>query len=126
MPKATAKQRRDAREVVLKRDGNTCQRCGVDLVYKLASIHHRRPRGMGSSRLVDTPSNLVLLCGSATTPKSCHQTVESLRDEARVEGWLIPKLSRVHPSQVPLLTHRGWLLLADDGSSTPYEFPKEA
>lgn len=127
MPKATAKQRRDAREVVLERDQNTCQRCGIDLLYKLASIQHRRPRGAGGSALVDIPSNLVLVCGSATTPGSCHNWMEHEdRPAARVEGWLIPKLSRVHPSQVPLLTHRGWVLLADDGSSTPYEFPKEA
>jgi hypothetical protein len=105
-----------ARAIVLARDGNTCQRCGTNLLYKLASIHHRRPRGMGGSADVNVASNMVLLCGSATTPGSCHEYAETQRGQARIEGWLIPKLSDIHPSEVPLLTFHGWRYLLDDGT----------
>jgi 5-methylcytosine-specific restriction protein A len=116
MPKATARQKRDARDIVLARDQNTCQRCGIDLLYKLASVQHRRPKGAGGSALLDIPSNLVLVCGSATTPHSCHNWMEHEdRPQAVADGWLIPKLSPVHPSVVPVLTIHGWVTLDDEG-----------
>jgi hypothetical protein len=110
------------REVVLARDGTTCQFCGEDVTNKLASIQHRIPRGMGGSRLVNIPSNGVLVCGSATTPGSCHLWMEEVdRPAAQAMGYLIPKLSRVHPSRVPLYTQpHGWVLLDDCGNRVPY------
>ena len=121
MPKSTPARKKAVRALVLKRDGNKCQRCGVDVTYRLASIQHRRPRGVGGSALVDVASNLVLVCGSATTPGSCHNWMEHEdRTTANYEGWLIAKLSQVHPSNVPLLTIHGWVLLTDDGDRIPY------
>lgn len=110
------------REVVLARDGTTCQCCGVDVTYKLASIQHRIPRGMGGSRLVNIPSNGVLVCGSATTPDSCHNWMEHEDRPAAVQmGYLIPKLAHLHPSRVPLYTKpHGWVLLDDFGNRVPY------
>lgn len=110
------------RGVVLARDGTTCQCCGADVTLKLASIQHRIPRGMGGSRLVNIPSNGVLVCGSATTPGSCHNWMEhEARASAEQIGFLIPKLSGIHPSTVPLLTDpHGWVLLDDQGGRTPY------
>lgn len=104
-----------ARDIVLNRDQNTCQRCGTNLVYKLASIHHRRPRGMGGSGQVNVPSNMVLVCGSATSP-GCHAEIETDRTEAMFEGWLIPKLSDDQPHEVPVKTYQGWRYLLDDGT----------
>jgi hypothetical protein len=110
------------REVVLARDGTTCQCCGADVTHKLASIQHRIPRGMGGSRLVNIPSNGVLVCGSATTPNSCHNWMEhEARSTAEQMGFIIPKLSGIHPSTVPLLTDpHGWVLLDDEGNRVPY------
>ena len=110
------------REVVLERDGTTCQLCGADVTYKLASVQHRKPRGMGGSALVDIPSNGVLVCGSATTPGSCHNWMEhEERQQAEDLGYLIPKLSGVHPSTVRLWTYpHGWVLLDDHGGRLPY------
>lgn len=47
------------RELVWERDAGRCWHCGREdeLV-----IHHRQNRGMGGSKLLDRPSNLVLLC----------------------------------------------------------------
>lgn len=110
------------REVVLARDGTTCQLCGADVTYRLASVQHRKPRGMGGSALVDIPSNGVLVCGSATTPGSCHNWMEhEERQQAEDLGYLIPKLSGIHPSTVRLWTYpHGWVLLDDHGNRLPY------
>jgi len=122
MPKSTRAEMDAFREVVLARDGTTCQFCGEDVTNKLASIQHRIPRGMGGSRLVNIPSNGVLVCGSATTPGSCHNDIEHEdRKQAERLGYLIPKLSGIHPSTVPLWTFtHGWVLLDDTGGWIPY------
>lgn len=122
MPKSSRREMDIFRGTVLLRDGSTCQLCGQDVTLKLASIQHRIPRGMGGSALVNIPSNGVLVCGSATTPDSCHNWMEHV-DRTRAErfGYLIPKLSGVHPSTVPLWTYtRGWVLLDDTGGWIPY------
>lgn len=121
MPKSTRAELDAFRAAVVRRDEITCQLCGVDVTYKLASVHHRIPRGMGGSRLVNVVSNGVLICGSATTPGSCHDFVEHV-DRRRAEqfGYLIPKLSGAHPSEVPIWTRwHGWVLLTDDGNRVP-------
>jgi hypothetical protein len=122
MPKSSRSEMDAFREAVLARDGTTCQCCGIDVTHKLASIQHRIPRGMGGSRLVNIPSNGVLVCGSATTPGSCHNAIEH-EDRAWFTrlGYLIPKLSGARPSDVPLWTAtHGWVLLDNDGNRVPY------
>ncbi len=67
-----------------------CQRCG-HLITGWFSRHHRDPRAMGGSK--EDPHalvNLVLLCGSATSRGGCHFEVESQRNQARIDGWLVP------------------------------------
>jgi hypothetical protein len=110
------------REVVLARDGTTCQCCGTDVLYKLASIQHRIPRGAGGSARVNRPSNGVLVCGSATTPGSCHNWMEHEdRTAAEDLGWLLPKLNAdIDPATEPIYTQPyGWVLLDDEGNRTP-------
>jgi hypothetical protein len=122
MPKSSRSEMDAFRGVVLARDGTTCQCCGIDVTHKLASIQHRIPRGMGGSRLVNIPSNGILVCGSATTPGSCHNWMEHEdRPAAQAMGYLIPKLARIHPSRVPIYTKpHGWVLLDDAGNRLPY------
>jgi hypothetical protein len=69
------------RDAILARDWYACVRCGMSG----EQIHHRAPRKMGGSRhpLMNSFPNLVLLCGS------CHRWVESERDRARVDGFLL-------------------------------------
>lgn len=76
------------RDDVLERDEFTCMRCGTAVTPPFYSLQHRRPAGMGGSKLVHTMANLVTLCGSGTT--LCHGEVESDRITARAEGWLVP------------------------------------
>lgn len=72
------------------RDAGLCQRCGQVIGSGPFSRHHRDPRGMGGSKLRHTLANVVLLCGSATTPGGCHHEVESYREQAELDGWLVP------------------------------------
>jgi hypothetical protein len=72
------------------RDAGLCQRCGRVIGSGPFSRHHRDPRGMGGSKLRHTLANVVLLCGSATTPGGCHHQVESCREQAELDGWLVP------------------------------------
>ena len=128
MPKATRAEIEAARAVVLERDENTCQRCGVNVLYRLASIQHRIPRGSGGSAKVWQPSNLALVCGSGTTPGSCHNWMEHEdREQAEFDGWLLPKLNAdINTERELLFTIHGWVLFDDEGGcqlSIPKEMP---
>lgn len=80
------------KELVWARAGGRCELCGGPLAgMRGFSRHHRRPRRMGGSRRPDTnsPSNILLVCGSATTPDGCHHRIEANRAQAYDEGLLL-------------------------------------
>ena len=82
---------RAVRELVLDRDGRACVACGVSVRGIPYSLQHRRARGSGgtSDPLANSPVNLVTLCGSATTPGSCHLKCEQRDQEMNARGyWL--------------------------------------
>lgn len=109
------------------RAAGKCELCGVDLTFRPFSRHHRRSRGSGGSTVpwINNLSNLLLLCGSATTPGGCHERVERNRgDEAYIAGWRVHKNGQYLPAEVPALIRRvntiGFitkelLYLSDDG-----------
>lgn len=73
----------------------------------------------GSGKAVMHPhriANLALLCGSATSPKGCHNHVEnSQRRQAYADGWAIRRGLRT-AEDVPILHHSlGFVLLTADG-----------
>lgn len=86
------------------------------------SRHHRRPRGMGGSSApwVNDVSNLLLVCGTATTPDGCHRMIETSRLVAYDNGWLIGYSSQYLPAEVPVRIARiGVVYLTDDGHYAP-------
>ena len=91
---------REVRELVFQRDRWRCVICGRDVGAMPASIHHRKPRGMGGTKdpSVNKPSNLIVLCGTGTT--GCHGRVEGGRARAKKEGWLISQWA--NPVEVPI------------------------
>lgn len=92
------------RKDVLRRDAWQCQRCGRSITGIRAGIQHRRPRGMGGSKLLHTMANLVLLCGWADDPDTCTHWVERQdRPGATRDGWLVPM--GVVPEEWPVLRH---------------------
>lgn len=101
---------------VLARDQHKCQRCGKYVAFGDYSLQHRRARGMGGSKRLDTnlPANLITLCGSATSPDGCHYFIESNPDIARAEGMRL--FQSQTPSVEPVQTYRGLLLLDNEGN----------
>lgn len=115
-----SKQQRD---VVLDRSMGFCEICGDQLyVWPRGwvgrhSIHHRQPRQMGGTARTDinSPANLLLLCGAGTT--GCHGHIESNRAEAYRNGWLVR--ASADPAAVPvLLEGSDRYLLTADGDRT--------
>lgn len=108
------------RDLVMERDGYCCAWCGRQLLTGLRSLQHRQARGMGGTTdpAANNPSNLLLLCGSATTPGGCHLFAEQRSEEARIAGLWVP--SWRDPADVPVLhAAYGPCLLLDDGSVEP-------
>lgn len=111
----TARTRTVVRHRAERHGWDLCERCGCNLGE---NIHHRRPRGMGGSKVPATnlPSNLLWLCGSGTT--GCHGWIESHRAEAKANGWLLEQWQS--PLETPVRVHdRGLVLLDNIGGMTP-------
>jgi len=97
----------------VSRAGGCCERCGRSIHSGSEySIHHRLPRGRGGTNVL---SNLVLLCGSATTPQGCHLQVESQRTAAYDTGWVV-RTGQSPAEQPVLIFELGYVLLTDDGN----------
>lgn len=96
---------------MLRRDGDSCLRCGVHITVRGYSLHHRKGRralpGMPDPH---TPANLVTLCGSGVS--GCHGHVHANPEESYTEGWLIRRGGVDDPATVPVLDRMGhmWLL----------------
>ena len=97
--------------IIGKRADGRCEIDGLPLTGR--HLHHRRPRGMGSSTAdPHAVDNLLLL------HPNCHLVrVERNRAEAYRNGWLVHRWD--DPAEVPVLTYRGWVWLWPDGSVTP-------
>lgn len=107
----------DVVTAVLERANWSCEACGKPLGDRRGedwSVQHRVPRGSGGSRAawINRVSNLMILCGSATTPDSCHEFTESHRIAAIAAGWLIQ--ARQDPRTVEVLIRGEFKYLGDD------------
>lgn len=115
---------RDVRDLIDARADGRCERHGA--VTDQVQYHHRRPRGMGGSRLPGTgqAANGLRLCFH------CHDVVEGRvpgegsRQESKDQGWLI-----AHPLEPTLIWVQMWdgkFILHNDGtrveSSEPYQY----
>jgi 5-methylcytosine-specific restriction protein A len=108
----TAPKRRPARDtgptaatrrLVCVRWGFRCAACGISVIGRDWSIQHRSARGMGgtSDPAANAASNLILLCGSATSPGGCHLLCERRDPDMHGRGfWL---WSWEDPKTVPVM-----------------------
>lgn len=111
------------RELVEARDLYRCVRCGGVWHWAGFSIHHRRMRSHRFPGL-NSPANLILLCGDGTAMGSCHAYVHAHPAEAYENGWLVHAWED-HPELVPVRTRQhGWVYLTDEGGWTPCEKPR--
>lgn len=98
---------RAVKAIVDERSRGWCEICGY--LASHGQYHHRRPRGMGGTKRIETgsPVNALYLC------QECHAWIESLRAHALRNGWLVGQ------SEDPALTpvnYRGVMAtLTNDG-----------
>lgn len=94
------------RKKILERDKGMCWHCGTT---ENVQIHHRTNRGMGGSKLLDRPSNLVVVCAEY------NYAMESNFMDARSARDLGHKVSR-HASIIhsPIRDFIGQWYLLDD------------
>jgi 5-methylcytosine-specific restriction endonuclease McrA len=116
-PKATRAVQEAARRIVRERDGSRCQMCGLNILGGDGAIHHRIPKGMGGSALLESPANLVTLCGTGNADK-CHGKAHRNPEWARNHGWIVSR--SLDPADIPVDMWDGWFLLDDEGGRRPY------
>lgn len=121
-PRASRKDIEAARTLVRARDGYRCAMCGMLLMVagQWQSVHHRKPKGMGGSALLENASNLVQLCGAGNAD-GCHGKAHSNPHWARNHGWIVARA--LDPTEIPVDMYDGWHTLADDGTRTPCPSP---
>lgn len=98
------------REAISERDPY-CWHCGAT---EGLQTHHRQNRGMGGSKQLDTPQNLIRICAPYNfAMESDHETAAKARQRGH-------KLSKWDDLDTPLLdVPRGqWFRLTADGGKT--------
>jgi 5-methylcytosine-specific restriction protein A len=101
------------RNMIHRRANGRCEKCGMPLPTALAQIHHRRPRGMGGTRRREsaTASNGMYV------HLACHMDIESNRQLALANGWLVQQTHE--PVDVAVKLWNGWMMLDDEGWAQP-------
>lgn len=106
------------RAQVIAREGECCAACGRYCTLDVHSVHHRRTKGSGGSKLPDTNAvqNLLLLCGDGV--RYCHGYVTDHRTFGETLGFRVPQGH--DPLLRPVLTARnGWVFLTAEGGYLP-------
>jgi len=105
------------RAAIIERADRRCEIDGIRLTN--GQIHHRQPRGMGGSRLlqISSAANGLLL------HPGCHAKVESDRTRSYMMGWLVRRGIQPHSREVKLWD--GWFILTADGLRLPVAEPDE-
>jgi hypothetical protein len=95
----------------LERD-KVCAHCGTD--DDTLVPQHRANRGIGGSKLLDRPSNIIVLCSDANYMLEAD---EKFADFGRELGW---KLRRGEvPEFTPVLLADGWWMIDNYFNKTP-------
>jgi hypothetical protein len=97
-----------------------CEVCDAE---PASNFHHRKPRGMGGTRLpIHGPEWLLHLCGTGTT--GCHGHIENHPELSYSMGWKIRGIR--HPRDAPVRLHGQWYILLPDGGKAPHRWTTDA
>jgi 5-methylcytosine-specific restriction endonuclease McrA len=109
---------KNTRALTLERDDWTCAACGNPIVGSDYSLQHRIARGDGGSSdpAINSPANLITLCGNALT--KCHGKAESRDREMQRNGFWLEHWQKPAFEPVKHAVH-GWVLLREDGGYDP-------
>lgn len=104
------------RRIVTERDGGKCWHCGTT---QNIQVHHRRNKGLGSSKLLDTFQNLIVVCAAYNYAMESDAVVAR---DAREFGH---KLSNWNEFSDPVFDQfdLSWWILTEDGSKIRTEAP---
>lgn len=72
-----------------------CPHCGLGMPYLVP--HHRKNRGMGGSKLLNNPANLLMVCADLNGKMEQQSQVA---EDARLYGWKLK--SWEDPLEVPV------------------------
>lgn len=100
------KEEKEARRLVRERSGGICEVCGK---ARATNFQHRKNRSQAGQW---SASNGLDVCGSGTTGD--HGYIHAHPAESYERGWSVHSWD--DPSEVPVQTWRGWVLLDDEGS----------
>lgn len=108
--------KKSTRRLVFERDNMLCVSCGSSDL----TIQHRISKGMGGSKILDSPSNLLTLC------LLCNERLESDAEFAALGkrfGWKLHRNRDVIPSNERCWypADGRWWLLDDEGNRVEYE-----
>jgi hypothetical protein len=98
------------REAIYARDGHRCVAC---LTSNNLTLQHRVSKGMGGSKLFDTPALLITMC------LSCNVELESSSSKAergRENGWKISRNAYppIDPTTIPVKIGKRWFYLDNE------------
>jgi hypothetical protein len=99
------------RSIIDERARGCCELCGMPV--ESPQYHHRRPRGIGGTKRVETGQAQIALL----LHQKCHTRVESNRLEAYESGWLVAQ--NADPGDVPVRLWDGWFVLDSLGARNP-------
>lgn len=97
-----------------------CLHCGE---VEAVSPNHRINRGMGGSKLLDKPSNLIVLCSRMNFAIEADASQSEL---AKRYGWKLERWQTPEEEPVFNLMTREWLLLGNDYSTKVLGQEKES
>ena len=97
------------RHLIQDRAKHRCELCGT-AIREAGQIHHRKPRGMGGTKDLESRS----AANGLYVHLKCHAKIESERWKAYQNDWLVRQYDA--SEKTPVLMWDGWKTLNADGT----------
>lgn len=110
-PERAPKLSQKVREGIYRRDGGVCVVGDLYPAQGCAggrTVQHTVTKGMGGSRLFDTPDLLITMCNGHNTLATSSGEFQAF---AKARGWVRDRNSNRDPRKTPTLYADGWFYL---------------